>query len=594
MIPEETEAEAEAETEGAAPVGDIAVADAPAPPSQLQPIAVEPVEPRPHGGGNDVVSCSPQNVRPPRDSTVSRYMSAEFWSSLCDEVGGLRQALEQTTDSDDEDDNDEGATPESAGGSSGISASQGMLLGNIQTSGPRVMQHPSPKHIRYLAAVYFRNVDMHLKILHRPTILNALHDLADHPESASDLSPELTALFFAIYYAAITSLSPTECTRVLGRPRADLATLFQAGIEQALTRADYLNNTSLEPLQALTLYVCCLRSHNGSRASWALMGVPIRLAQALNLHQDGEGEGDSEGNSNTPQFSPFEAEQRRRLWWQLMVLDIRAAEDRGTGTIIARGSYDTRLPHNLDDDEFGPDTTTPLRDRTGPSDITFGLFTAQSSGMTLWSSHAPHDAGSRDETIRRVRQLEAQFVKGADPAHFGSYISSVIVRIIVLRVWLGMRYPLRPRGGDGLGEKLKAAAIEGQKRAGAGDAAHLTHLSAAHTATTPIPTTSGGGAFVFPPAPPEATALARRSTLRTAVSIMELTDFLETGPHSERTGWWCESYVQWHALAVALVELCTQTRGDTVERAVSRPEVTLPLLIFFIFFFSQNKRGFFS
>ncbi|KAJ2966301.1 hypothetical protein NUW58_g10694 [Xylaria curta] len=181
-------------------------------------------------------------------------MSGEFWSSLCNEVGGLRHALEQSTDSDDEDDN-EGTTPESVGGGSAATpTAPGMLLGSQRGSGSQAIEHPSPEHIRYLASVFFMNVDMHLKILHRPTILEALSNLANNPDTAPDLSPELTALFFAIYYAAITSLAPEACARNLGRSRSDLAAVFQAGIEQALVRADYLNNTRLEPLQALTLY----------------------------------------------------------------------------------------------------------------------------------------------------------------------------------------------------------------------------------------------------------------------------------------------------------------------------------------------------
>ncbi|KAI3324823.1 hypothetical protein HD806DRAFT_56535 [Xylariaceae sp. AK1471] len=502
-----------------------------------------------------VVSSKPHNnddlggvnkcvKRTPQDSTASRYLSGQFWSSLCDEVGGLRQALEQSTDSDDED-AAEAVTPESAGGGhASIPTSPGMLLGTIQTSAVQKIEHPAPDHIRYLASAYFRNVDMHLKILHRPTILNALYSLAGNLETTSDLSPEREALFFAIYYAAVTTLSSVECTLNLGRPRVDLSALFQAGIERALVRANYLNNASLETLQALTLYTCCLRSHNGSRASWALLGLPIRLAQALNIHQDGDG--------THSRFSPYEAELRRRLWWQLIVLDIRAAEDRGTNTIIAHGSYDTRLPHNIDDVEFGPDTTTPLQDRPGPSDTTFSLCTAQSSGIFLWFEHAQGAGPIRNEedTVRQAQYLESQFVKDADPGHVGSYLASVTVRLIILKMWLVMRYPLHRRdrkpGASKMPSTLPPASASdfiGSNASGASSSSTRSQRAAA-------------------PA-----AVSRESTLRTAISIMELADFVETGPYSDRFRWWSDTYVQWHPLAVALAELCTQTQGETVERA---------------------------
>ncbi|KAI1123280.1 fungal-specific transcription factor domain-containing protein [Nemania abortiva] len=563
--------EARAETTGGGARAAESQAQLPSQPQfQTEIHPAEGADSGPQGGGGEHAPCGLKGVRPPQDSTASRYMSGEFWSSLCDEVGGLRQALEQSTDSDDEDDGGEGTTPESVGGSgTGMPTSPGMLLGTPHTSRSQTIEHPLPEHIRYLASAYFRNVDMHLKILHRPTVLGALIDLADHPDTASDLSPERTALFFAIYYAAVTSLNANDCGRNLGRARGDLVTLFQAGVEASLARADYLNNTSLETLQTLTLYTCCLRSHNGSRASWALLGLPIRLAQALNMHQDGSG-------SNS-RFSPFEAEQRRRLWWQLIVLDIRAAEDRGTGTIIARGSYDTRLPHNIDDVEFGPDTTAPLRDRPGPSDATFSLFTAQSSGIFLWSEYAQQGAapaGSEEETIRRARHLESQFVTGADPEHVGSYLASVTVRMIILKMWLVMRYPLHPRD-----RKPRATAREK-----APSALPSTGAGAGDVIMPDAAGPSAAGAFVAPPssvpgsqsAAPATLAVNPHSTLRTAILIMELSDFLETGPYSDRIRWWCETYVQWHPLAVALAELCTQTQGDTVERAWQVIETVYP------------------
>ncbi|KAK5631553.1 hypothetical protein RRF57_007267 [Xylaria bambusicola] len=506
-------------------------ADAQVTEHQLHPTAE--TDSRVHDGN---APCGLKSVRPPQDSTASRYLSGEFWSSLCDEVEGLKQALEQSTDSDDDEEDGEGKTPESVGGGgSVISTSPRMLLGSSQTRFSPAIAHPSPNHIRHLASVYFRNVDIYLKILHRPTILDATRKLADYPESALDLSHELTALFFAIYYAAITSLTSVECVQALGRPRADLAALFEAGIEQALVRADYLNNTSLETLQALTLYACCLRSHNGSRASWVLLGLPIRLAQALNIHQDGNGTNSS--------LSPY-----RLSYAGLIVLDIRAAEDRGTSTVISRGSYNTRLPHNIDDAEFGPDTTAPLRDRPGPSDTTFSLLTAQSSGLFLWGEYTQQGHYTEEERLRRTKHLESQFVIGADPAHAGSYLASATARLIILKMWLIMRYPLHPRKG------LPGSGKASSSRTGISEAARSSQSNVAASAS-------------MAHSQYDAAPVSRESTLRIAIAIIELSESLATGPYSDRFRWWTETYVQWHPLAVALAELCTQTQGDTVEHA---------------------------
>ncbi|KAI6081155.1 fungal-specific transcription factor domain-containing protein [Hypoxylon rubiginosum] len=479
-----------------------------------------------------------------QESKASRYLSGEFWTSLCCEVEGLRQALEQSTDSDEEEQPLQEATPESAANDhtspSATSAfSPGMLLGSGSSpTSYSAIEHPPSEHIRYLTTIYFTNVDMILKILHRPTIETTLRALADSPpELRPQLSPEREALVFSIYHAAVASLSDTTCLVNLNCRREDLIRSFAGAVEHLLARADYLGNTSLETLQALTLYVACVRSTIGSRASWALLSLPIRLAQALNLHREAGSAG----------CSPYETELRRRLWWQLIVLDIRASEDRGTTTIVARDSYDAHLPLNLNDTDFGPESTGPLVERQGPTDVTFSLCTARSSGIFLYVEHA-HQAAqgqpvggpsgssggcgsgevcavapaprSVEETVRYAQGLEAQFVATADPSHAASYLASVAVRLIILKLWLIMQYPLHPR-------------------------------------RRPRPASREQVSGIFP----------SEATLRTAISIVELNEYLRIGPYGDRFRWWADTYVQWHPLAVALAELCTMTRGDLADRA---------------------------
>ncbi|KAI1771179.1 fungal-specific transcription factor domain-containing protein [Hypoxylon cercidicola] len=475
-----------------------------------------------------------------QESKASRYLSGEFWSSLCCEVEGLRQALEQSTDSDEEDQSLQEATPDSAANyhtspSATSAFSPGMLLGSGSSRmSYDAIEHPPPEHIRYLTATFFTNVDMILKILHRPTVEALLRSLAESPpELRPQLSPERAALVFAIYHAAAASLPDAACVANLRRRREDLTRSFAGALERLLVRADYLGSARLETLQALTLYAACVRGTRGSRASWALLALPVRLAQALDLHREAAGAG----------RSPFETEMRRRLWWQLIVLDIRASEDRGTTTIVARDSYDTRLPLNLNDADFGPDSPGPLVERQGPTDVTFSLCTARCSGIFLYVEHAHQSAAgfaggdnsssggadvcavapaprSVEETVRHAQSLESQFVATADPSHAASYLASVTVRLIILKLWLITQYPLHPRQGPRRASREQAAGL-------------------------------------FP----------SEATLRTAISIVELNEYLRTGPYGDRFRWWADTYVQWHPLAVALAELCTQTRGDLADRA---------------------------
>lgn len=86
------------------------------------------------------------------------------------------------------------------------------------------------------------------------------------------------------------------------------------------------------------------------------------MAQLIGLQED---PGDT--------FSPFETEMRRRLWWHICGLESRGAEEGGARqTSIIEGGQ-VRLPSNLNDIDLDADSNTPVKPRTGVTDVTFVL-----------------------------------------------------------------------------------------------------------------------------------------------------------------------------------------------------------------------------
>ncbi|KAJ5010394.1 Bikaverin cluster transcription factor bik5 [Colletotrichum sp. SAR 10_99] len=482
------------------------------------------------GGGGESDEPSPAALGWDHPAPPANLMSAEFWDNLCQEVEGMRQALDQPSDGDESSEDEAPMTSPESSANKGLTppALSGLILSStVASPGGEEMKHPPREQILYMCRIFFENVDPAFKVLHRPTTCAEMEAFANAPNKRIDDATE--ALFFSMYFGAVTSLSNQACVKNLGVERSVLAQRYREGVERALIKADYLNSTEIKTLQALTNYVCFLRTHNASRASWALIPLVVRLAQALHLHRDGV----------SPPIPPFEAEMRRRLWWMIVVLDIRAAEDRGTDAAIPRQSYNTRLPYNLNDDDFGPSTTTPLEDRTGPTEMTFCLCTSMSSGifgnlrprhpqLALDNDGTPESTTSEDEIMAHAQRLEALFGTAPqksssaedgsggekDATHLPANHAAVTVRIIILKMWLSAQYPFTPR----------AAVAAAKPR------------------------------------------VARETMLRTAVNTIELVEF-STSTYRERFGWWIDSYVQWHPLAVALAELCVQTRGELVERA---------------------------
>ncbi|UPL02827.1 hypothetical protein LCI18_013761 [Fusarium solani-melongenae] len=376
-----------------------------------------------------------------------------------------------------------------------------------------------------------------------------------------------------MYFSAVTSLSPEACLTHLGEDRAVLVERYKNNVERALNKADFLNSIDLKTLQALVVYVAnnpvqaVLRSHDASRRSWALLALAIRLAKALSLHRD---------KPTHISFTPFEAEVRRCLWWSLIILDIRAAEDRGAEASILQGSYDTHLPTNVDDADFGPESYELPVSKTGPTDVSFFLAMAMGSGffssirrpplgldpetaspICLPAAWPPNSTPlSEDFILLEARRLESLFVTpfeapppsptplhsalnmhgstSTNPAptapkvHPMAGLTAITVRLIVLKLWLSLQYPFQH-----------------------------------HPVSAP---------------PLRAPRISRPTMLLTAISILELVALSQREPSGPRFRWWIDVYVQWHPLAVALAELCVETDGEIVERAWRVLDTVLPCI----------------
>lgn len=98
-----------------------------------------------------------------------------------------------------------------------------------------------------------------------------------------------------------------------------------------------------------------------SRILWIYTGICVRLAQRVGLHRDG-----SKLNLN-----PFETEMRRRIWWQVVVLDSHASMVSGSSAGLATDSWDTELPKNLNDDQLWPDMTETPVPQEGATEMIF-------------------------------------------------------------------------------------------------------------------------------------------------------------------------------------------------------------------------------
>lgn len=238
------------------------------------------------------------------------------------------------------------------------------------------------------------------------------------------------------------------------------------------------------------------------------------MAQSLELFTDGS-------LMNLP---PFEVEMRRRLFWQLIVLDGAFSEIRGTPPIIPENSFDTQQPSNIYDEQLSPVAGIIGQAQEKGTEMTCSLLSQSASViMQLYTAMNPRKKSILEETEAsvearekviqaRLQELQTKYIDHCDLSVPILRISAEIGRIIILRIWLVTQRPMYT---------LRA----------------------------------------------QTTKPARREfVLAAAVSLLELVYGLENFPESAPWVWYYMAYVPWYPMAVILAELCIQTRGLLADR----------------------------
>jgi hypothetical protein len=112
--------------------------------------------------------------------------------------------------------------------------------------------HPSPIQMFQLWQIYISNVEPLLKITHTPTLQVQIISASANP---AKIPKPLEALMFAIYFAAITSLTEEEVHTTFSEDRAILLGRYHNATQQALVNAGFMRAPELTVLQALFLYL---------------------------------------------------------------------------------------------------------------------------------------------------------------------------------------------------------------------------------------------------------------------------------------------------------------------------------------------------
>ncbi|KAI9692812.1 MAG: hypothetical protein M1822_004806 [Bathelium mastoideum] len=444
--------------------------------------------------------------------------SAPFWIALSDEINGLRYLLgNQSLDGEDDDElDDQYDTPSSDSLSQNPFNEHAWVLcgpGGLKIANG-ALQHPPRAQVVELCEVYLTNVHSVCNILHGPSLKRWLRG-----ESPTlDCSPGirgLDALRFSVFHAAAVSLTDAQCIDCIGAPRNQLLVNFRRGVEAALVRADFINTVDMSTLQALIIFIVSVRSYDKSRFAWTLIGIAVRIAQALGIHS----------NSCYAGFPLFQAEMRRRLWWMLCITDSGLAMDRGSELMILKGSFNTHLPMHINDSDIWLGGPERVSERNEFTDMTFTCMCGElylayrDLNYVLPDDRGGVQIGSEQAWERRKelarttqRRVQQRYLQYCDQSQVLQWIVKMVANHIVATLWLTIYRPLVQE------------------------------------------------TIVVPPDD-------RPNVLVLAVELLEKHAVFYDNPAAKQIAWLSANYVQWHPLAIILAELCVQTEGPLVDRA---------------------------
>ena len=439
----------------------------------------------------------------------SRYVSNKFWISLSEEVAEMRDILDDPTEDEDED-----HYPSPGSGSSASANHQGFLFNFSSTVLDLRRFHPPQEQIPIYWKIFKSNVDPVIKLLHVP---HHEHLFYEASQDLDHVSKPMELFMFTIYFSAVTTISPDDCLGHFRLEKSEVLAKYRFAVEQALARAGFLSTNELLVLQSMLLFLTCVRRSDDTRYVWTLTGILIRLAQALGVHRDGQKFG----------ISPFETEMRRRLWWQIATLDVRASEDHGSDPSIIEQNFDTKFPLNINDEDISPTTKEPPQEHEGATELTFDLIRYTVSTTVRRLSYAPPGTGpcatraagltleDKERMIEDMHQyLERKYLRYCDTTIPLHWVSATVARLIMAKMWLVVHHPFsRVDRGLGLSPETKDRLF------------------------------------------------------KTSVEVIEFSRLLETDASTLRWGWLFRTYIQWHALAYVLSQLCVRTLGPEVDKA---------------------------
>ncbi|KAK2028459.1 hypothetical protein LX32DRAFT_619052 [Colletotrichum zoysiae] len=218
-----------------------------------------------------------------------------------------------------------------------------------------------PVEVLRLWQVFLERVNPMLKVIHVPSLEPLVFEAATW---RLNLNTDFKALICCINAVSIMALSEYEAIQMLSVAKSNALRTSISAMKTALAETDFLRKYNITILQCLVLYLVSLQGHVDRHAAWVLTGALVRIAQRMGLHRDGDLIG----------LPPFETEMRRRIWWQIIMLETKYAILSGFCDTLLPPNWDTKMPSNVNDADLFPGSLEPVKSREGATEMAYCLM----------------------------------------------------------------------------------------------------------------------------------------------------------------------------------------------------------------------------
>ncbi|KAK9235015.1 fungal-specific transcription factor domain-containing protein [Lipomyces kononenkoae] len=299
--------------------------------------------------------------------------------------------------------------------------------------------HPPTELISFIWQKYLESVEPVLKVFHAPTVQK---QIVDFIRGRGALETATECVMFAIYYAAVITMTKEECQAEFNEGKHEVLKRYRNGVESSLSKANLMESLDMTVLQALVIYLICGRRDDQGPDVHMLIGTAIGIAFKIGLHRDGAALG----------LPPFQVEMRRRLWWQIYILDIRTAEDRGADPRILESWFNTRLPSNVNDASLDSEMREPPPNTPGRTEMLFSLVRFEISNFArrvVFSDRFCSDncypslsVAQKCKAIDRFRErVEKDYLSHCDKNIPLDFITAASSRLILVKLKLTVSKP---------------------------------------------------------------------------------------------------------------------------------------------------------